>query len=197
MWARRLCVCVGGGVMEACDQLYGTRIGLSCIGKRRTTGGWRVRTARLLPAYRSPLRHELAPVWCAAVWTLHAQDAEGLLAATFPAISSHDVLQLRAYLLDAFGNATRIDYGTGHETNFVIFLRTCALCTAFCPFRPAHVCPSYVSPSLASSFLPPPPPPFTYSLCCQAPPRLSSSSLRQVVCACVGLSLPPPPPLYA
>jgi len=34
-------------------------------------------------------------------------------------------LQLRegaAYLCDSFGNATRIDYGTGHETNFMLFL---------------------------------------------------------------------------
>ena len=27
-----------------------------------------------------------------------------------------------AYLCDSFGNATRIDYGTGHETNFMLFL---------------------------------------------------------------------------
>eukprot|EP01138_Halocafeteria_seosinensis_P015145 gb/GECG01015458.1/.p1 GENE.gb/GECG01015458.1/~~gb/GECG01015458.1/.p1 ORF type:complete len:435 (+),score=48.91 gb/GECG01015458.1/:1-1305(+) len=30
--------------------------------------------------------------------------------------------ELCAYLSDSFGNATRIDYGTGHETNFFIFL---------------------------------------------------------------------------
>lgn len=30
--------------------------------------------------------------------------------------------ELDAYLLDAFGNRQRIDYGTGHELNFVIFL---------------------------------------------------------------------------
>ncbi|KAJ3700466.1 hypothetical protein LUZ61_004171 [Rhynchospora tenuis] len=31
-------------------------------------------------------------------------------------------VELVPYLLDSFGNATRIDYGTGHETNFAAFL---------------------------------------------------------------------------
>jgi serine/threonine-protein phosphatase 2A activator len=31
-------------------------------------------------------------------------------------------IELAPYLLDSFGNATRIDYGTGHETNFTAFL---------------------------------------------------------------------------
>lgn len=31
-------------------------------------------------------------------------------------------VELAAYLCDSFGNATRIDYGTGHETNFMLFL---------------------------------------------------------------------------
>ena len=35
------------------------------------------------------------------------------------------VTELSAYLLDSFGNSTRIDYGTGHELAFIMFL--CAL----------------------------------------------------------------------
>jgi len=31
-------------------------------------------------------------------------------------------VELAPYLFDSFGNATRIDYGTGHETAFIIFL---------------------------------------------------------------------------
>jgi hypothetical protein len=31
-------------------------------------------------------------------------------------------IEIAAYLVDSFGNPTRIDYGTGHETNFFIFL---------------------------------------------------------------------------
>ena len=30
--------------------------------------------------------------------------------------------ELAVYLSESFGNATRIDYGTGHETNFIVFL---------------------------------------------------------------------------
>jgi hypothetical protein len=31
--------------------------------------------------------------------------------------------ELASYLFDSFGNATRIDYGTGHETSFILLLR--------------------------------------------------------------------------
>lgn len=31
-------------------------------------------------------------------------------------------VELAAYLVDSFGNSTRIDYGTGHETTFLLFL---------------------------------------------------------------------------
>ena len=32
-------------------------------------------------------------------------------------------IELAPYLCESFGNGTRIDYGTGHETTFIIFLR--------------------------------------------------------------------------
>ena len=38
--------------------------------------------------------------------------------------------ELRAYLHDAFGHPIRIDYGTGHESSFVVFLL--ALCKIGC-----------------------------------------------------------------
>jgi hypothetical protein len=41
-------------------------------------------------------------------------------------------IELEAYLLDSFGNATRIDYGTGHETTFMMLV---------CEFPLAHVWP--------------------------------------------------------
>lgn len=31
-------------------------------------------------------------------------------------------IELSGYLEESFGNPTRIDYGTGHETTFIIFL---------------------------------------------------------------------------
>ena len=30
--------------------------------------------------------------------------------------------EIQVYLVDSFGNPTRIDYGTGHEMAFVMFL---------------------------------------------------------------------------
>ena len=38
-----------------------------------------------------------------------------------PAISNSSV-EISPYILDMFGNTTRIDYGTGHELNFVILI---------------------------------------------------------------------------
>lgn len=35
------------------------------------------------------------------------------------------LIEFQAYFVESFGNATRIDYGTGHELAFVMFL--CAL----------------------------------------------------------------------
>ena len=35
------------------------------------------------------------------------------------------VEEIKVYLLDSFGNPTRIDYGTGHEMAFVMFLACC------------------------------------------------------------------------
>lgn len=39
-----------------------------------------------------------------------------------PGELSAAAVELLPYMLDSFGNATRIDYGTGHETTFVAFL---------------------------------------------------------------------------
>jgi serine/threonine-protein phosphatase 2A activator len=41
--------------------------------------------------------------------------------------------ELTPYLLDAFGNASRIDYGTGHETAFVCWLACLAKLGLFSP----------------------------------------------------------------
>jgi len=42
-------------------------------------------------------------------------------------------LELAAYLVDAFGSATRLDYGTGHETSFVLLLAAGAAGGVFGP----------------------------------------------------------------
>lgn len=37
-------------------------------------------------------------------------------------IDPQEITELTLYLIDSFGNPTRIDYGTGHEMSFCMFL---------------------------------------------------------------------------
>uniref|UniRef100_A0A336N0H0 Serine/threonine-protein phosphatase 2A activator n=1 Tax=Culicoides sonorensis TaxID=179676 RepID=A0A336N0H0_CULSO len=47
---------------------------------------------------------------------------EELIKEILPETLSEAAKELEVYLRDSFGNATRIDYGTGHELNFIMFL---------------------------------------------------------------------------
>jgi hypothetical protein len=54
---------------------------------------------------------------------------QGVLRASAPAgeaPAAAGALELATYLCESFGNATRIDYGTGHEVSFVFFLAAAA-----------------------------------------------------------------------
>ena len=44
---------------------------------------------------------------------------------TLPEEHREAVIELAAYLEDSFGNRVRIDYGTGHETSFIVWMCTC------------------------------------------------------------------------
>jgi hypothetical protein len=48
--------------------------------------------------------------------------APGLMERLLGGLHPGSATELLSYFLDSFGNATRIDYGTGHETTFVILL---------------------------------------------------------------------------
>lgn len=50
------------------------------------------------------------------------EQAEKLIETILPDNLRGAAKELAFYFSDAFGNRTRIDYGTGHETNFVVFL---------------------------------------------------------------------------
>lgn len=52
-------------------------------------------------------------------------EANTFLCETIPEDKSGAVAELAPYILDMFGNTTRIDYGTGHELNFALLF--CAL----------------------------------------------------------------------
>ncbi|XP_078444627.1 phosphotyrosyl phosphatase activator (PTPA) family protein [Wolffia australiana] len=59
------------------------------------------------------------------IWHQRLQErAHELVLGLLPdsAFKSGAAAELTPYLLDSFGNSTRIDYGTGHETNFAAFL---------------------------------------------------------------------------
>lgn len=48
-----------------------------------------------------------------------------LLSAALPDKFHPALIEINAYFIESFGNSTRIDYGTGHELAFIMFL--CAL----------------------------------------------------------------------
>jgi serine/threonine-protein phosphatase 2A activator len=53
------------------------------------------------------------------------EEVEGLLLEVLPEQQGQPhpaIIELAPYLIDSFGNATRIDYGSGHECTFVAFL---------------------------------------------------------------------------
>lgn len=71
-------------------------------------------------------------------------------------------VELLPYWLDSFGNPTRIDYGTGHETTFVAFLyclaalglvtegdRAALVCVVFNRWAHSHIQTTYWSESAA------------------------------------------------
>jgi len=49
-------------------------------------------------------------------------EGEGLISELLPEALAPAVVELTGYFKDSFGNRTRIDYGTGHEMTFVMFL---------------------------------------------------------------------------
>ncbi|XP_077986532.1 serine/threonine-protein phosphatase 2A activator-like isoform X2 [Glandiceps talaboti] len=50
------------------------------------------------------------------------ENIRSLLQPMLPSQYQESVVELEVYILDSFGNSTRIDYGTGHEMNFATFL---------------------------------------------------------------------------
>jgi serine/threonine-protein phosphatase 2A activator len=51
-----------------------------------------------------------------------SQKAEEELQKVLPENKHPAVVEIGPYLVEAFGNDTRIDYGTGHEMSFLFFL---------------------------------------------------------------------------
>lgn len=50
------------------------------------------------------------------------QRAMLLIQTALPELYHRAIPEIMHYLIDCFGNPTRIDYGTGHEISFLMFL---------------------------------------------------------------------------
>uniref|UniRef100_A0A0R3RYL4 Serine/threonine-protein phosphatase 2A activator n=1 Tax=Elaeophora elaphi TaxID=1147741 RepID=A0A0R3RYL4_9BILA len=50
------------------------------------------------------------------------EEADDIIYGLLTAEKKNFVMELLPYFLDSFGNATRIDYGSGHEASFLIFM---------------------------------------------------------------------------
>ncbi|KAI0706455.1 Phosphotyrosyl phosphatase activator [Earliella scabrosa] len=61
------------------------------------------------------------------------EEAAGLLKALLPAALHAVIPFVELYLLTSFGSFTRMDYGTGHETSFALFLLCLTLVRFFVP----------------------------------------------------------------
>lgn len=68
-----------------------------------------------------------------AWWSYLKENALELLHKALPSTYYRAVPEIKEYLIESFGNATRIDYGTGHEMAFCMFLCCLFKIGAFMP----------------------------------------------------------------
>eukprot|EP00767_Chilomastix_cuspidata_P002127 gnl/Chilomastix_cuspidata/2253.p1 GENE.gnl/Chilomastix_cuspidata/2253~~gnl/Chilomastix_cuspidata/2253.p1 ORF type:complete len:311 (+),score=109.52 gnl/Chilomastix_cuspidata/2253:116-1048(+) len=69
-----------------------------------------------------PKRHRFGNLAFRTFHTKLGEEAPRLIAGLLPERLRGASVELLPYLLDSFGNALRLDYGTGHELHFVCFL---------------------------------------------------------------------------
>jgi len=53
---------------------------------------------------------------------IYFQRLPEILSKELSSVDQQNIIELTAYIVDSFGNPTRIDYGTGHEMSFCMFL---------------------------------------------------------------------------
>lgn len=58
----------------------------------------------------------------AAFRSWHQKMTESFDAEIEDLIPKEAIIELKPYFVDSFGNSTRIDYGTGHELSFILFI---------------------------------------------------------------------------
>ena len=79
-----------------------------------------------IPPIQQPMRYgnKAFRQWHARL----VERAADLCATVLPPTAAAAAVEVAAYLCESFGNPVRIDYGTGHETTFVVFLSECRRC---------------------------------------------------------------------
>lgn len=109
-----ICVCIQGKTLSYNCQMS------SCIQKLVEMLEKLEKLAIETPPIVQPQRFGNAAF---KIWYQKINDnAVNLLREVLPEHLHEAVKELVPYLLDSFGNGTRIDYGTGHELSFVLFL---------------------------------------------------------------------------
>ncbi|EGD81445.1 phosphatase 2A activator [Salpingoeca rosetta] len=68
------------------------------------------------------------------------EQADELISGILDGAHKGAVVELKPYFLDSFGNAKRIDYGSGHELAFVALLCCCSLIRMFKPEDTSCLC---------------------------------------------------------
>jgi len=103
-------VCVGGGAEEGAVNGEWNSLSATICLAACCSCGYHAKMPFVEPALYSlpPATHPPTPCPC--------------VSQLLPPELSSAAVELLPYWLDSFGNPTRIDYGTGHETTFVAFL---------------------------------------------------------------------------
>jgi len=90
----------------------------------KTLKDWLIQMREVWLEEAPPVQHSVRygnpafRTWCHRLTSSSRAICESIL----PEDKKGAAVELAPYLEDSFGNATRIDYGTGHETNFCLFL---------------------------------------------------------------------------
>jgi len=64
----------------------------------------------------------MTKVYFSFVCYFFPQRLPDILSKELASVDQQNVKELTTYIVDSFGNPTRIDYGTGHELSFCMFL---------------------------------------------------------------------------
>lgn len=113
-----------GFIVELSDSIRGHKLSDPCLESPavkiivevlETLNGW----VDEIPPLQQPVRYG-NPAF--RQWQDRLQEGQGLMHRILPQELYGAIIEIFPYFADSFGSAMRIDYGTGHETNFAAWL---------------------------------------------------------------------------